>query len=211
MPALALSRPLQRRSRATMERILQAAERQLMMQSFADLTVADVLAEAGVSIGSFYARFSGKAALLPALYDRYETSNRGKAEELVTRLESAMTLGAACRHVVDALADTLIGNRNLMRALVEFARANPDAPPINSPARALLHLRVNHALMRFAPSQSAAVEEACRFAIFSAASTLREALLYPNAPFAAASNVEPTLRANVSAMLELYLQGSFDE
>src|SRR5438034_831933 len=50
--------------------ILDAAEKLLAERGLADLTVADLLAEAGVSRGSFYFYFESKEAVVAALLER---------------------------------------------------------------------------------------------------------------------------------------------
>ncbi len=60
-------RGLQERSLRTAERIVAAAIDLLSQKAFASLTVAEVAARAGVSVGGFYARFPSKAALLEYL------------------------------------------------------------------------------------------------------------------------------------------------
>ena len=61
--------PQQERSRVTMRRILLATEELLGQHLLEDITLNDILGRSGVSVGAFYARFSGVDALVPALYD----------------------------------------------------------------------------------------------------------------------------------------------
>jgi AcrR family transcriptional regulator len=63
-----LARPaFQRRARATSDAIIDAGLTLLRERDFTDVSVAEVAAKAGVSVGGFYARFEGKEALLHAL------------------------------------------------------------------------------------------------------------------------------------------------
>ncbi|GIS78817.1 MAG: hypothetical protein CM1200mP14_03830 [Gammaproteobacteria bacterium] len=59
-----LNPPKQSRSRQTLERIVQAALEILEEQGHKALTVQTVVDRAHSSVGSFYARFSGKEDLL---------------------------------------------------------------------------------------------------------------------------------------------------
>ena len=68
---LAVHQPVQDRSRRTLAALLDATESLLEERRFEQISVAEIILKAGVSTGSFYARFSGKDALLPALYARY--------------------------------------------------------------------------------------------------------------------------------------------
>jgi len=62
----------QARSRESLERLLVATEALLARgRTLEDLKVAEIAAEAGLSVGAFYARFKNKASLLPMLQTRY--------------------------------------------------------------------------------------------------------------------------------------------
>ncbi len=65
-----LNAPKQSRSRQTLERIVQAALEILEGQGYAALTVKAVVERANSSVGSFYARFSGKEDLVDYLGER---------------------------------------------------------------------------------------------------------------------------------------------
>ena len=65
-----LNPPKQSRSRRTLERIIQAALEILEVDGSSALTVQAVVERANSSVGSFYARFSGKEDLLDYLAER---------------------------------------------------------------------------------------------------------------------------------------------
>jgi AcrR family transcriptional regulator len=73
--------PKQARSRDTLERIAQAALDLMDEGGVENATVAAITARAGVSVGSFYARFAGKDDLIRYLQDRIwaEARNRWDA------------------------------------------------------------------------------------------------------------------------------------
>jgi AcrR family transcriptional regulator len=60
-----------------MERFVQATRELLEERSFEDITVADIVARAGRTVGSFYARFEDKDAVLRLLLDRLDERVRG--------------------------------------------------------------------------------------------------------------------------------------
>jgi AcrR family transcriptional regulator len=62
--------PQQDRSKRTLERLLDAAEHIIRTRGVAALTVPAVAQEARSSVGSFYARFPDKSALLSTLHER---------------------------------------------------------------------------------------------------------------------------------------------
>lgn len=65
--ASASREPRQERSKRTHEALVQAALHLLTNRSYQDITIQEVVAKAGVSVGAFYSRFSSKEALLDAL------------------------------------------------------------------------------------------------------------------------------------------------
>src|SRR6185436_3538904 len=72
--------PLQDRSRRTLEKIGRAVEELLATRSFDEITVGDIVRRARCSVGSFYARFTGKDDLLPYLYERYDADLRPRLQ-----------------------------------------------------------------------------------------------------------------------------------
>ena len=58
-------------SRRTLESMLDAAERLLHGRSFQEISLTELVREAGVTTGAFYGRFASKDNLLPCLYPRY--------------------------------------------------------------------------------------------------------------------------------------------
>jgi AcrR family transcriptional regulator len=68
--------PSQARSLATMERFVHATQELLEERPFEDITVADIVRRAERTVGSFYARFEDKDAVLRLLLDRLDTRIR---------------------------------------------------------------------------------------------------------------------------------------
>jgi AcrR family transcriptional regulator len=95
-------RPLQARSRAALQRILESAEQELVATGSDDLTMAAVAERAGMSVGTIYRRFEGKEQLLEAVKDRLLTRVE---EHIATALGSA---GDDLPDVVDVFARALI-------------------------------------------------------------------------------------------------------
>ncbi|MCR9098060.1 MAG: TetR/AcrR family transcriptional regulator [bacterium] len=81
--------PKQARSRRTLESLFDACTRLLDERAFVDVTVKDIVAEAGSSAGSFYARFESKHELLHALHARMHDSAREGVADAVERLDGA--------------------------------------------------------------------------------------------------------------------------
>jgi AcrR family transcriptional regulator len=65
---ISIRAPSQRRSQRTMDEIFRALELLLKRRGFDRITITDLANEAGVAVGSIYARFRDKNALLTGLY-----------------------------------------------------------------------------------------------------------------------------------------------
>jgi AcrR family transcriptional regulator len=65
--------PRQARSQATLERFVEATRQLLDERSFDDITVADIVHRAERTVGSFYARFDDKYAVLYELVSRVDS------------------------------------------------------------------------------------------------------------------------------------------
>ncbi|QRP47854.1 TetR/AcrR family transcriptional regulator [Amycolatopsis sp. FDAARGOS 1241] len=95
--------PQQARSRASLQKVLAAAEHVLAAGGFDEFTVAAVAERAGVSVGAIYRRFSGKDQLLYAVKDQL----LGQLETSVG--EALRSSAPGLREVVGAFAAALAG------------------------------------------------------------------------------------------------------
>lgn len=71
-PVGGLTRPRQKRSQKTLDAITRAATALLETKPFPAVGVHEIVARASASVGSFYARFADKDALLVHLHERYQ-------------------------------------------------------------------------------------------------------------------------------------------
>lgn len=78
--------PKQDRSKASLERLLQAASELLAERGYAEFTLQDVSKRAKVSIGSIYNRFSGKDDLIRELQERELHAMEVEAAVLINKL-----------------------------------------------------------------------------------------------------------------------------
>ncbi|MCB9587458.1 MAG: TetR/AcrR family transcriptional regulator [Polyangiaceae bacterium] len=81
-----VSRPKQARSQRTLERLLDAAEQLILEQGLVEVSIPEIVARAGSSVGGFYGRFKDKDALMRALEERF-LARVGSLLEEVTRPE----------------------------------------------------------------------------------------------------------------------------
>jgi len=189
------SPPAQERSRETIDRFAVAAEELLRDRPFEQITVQDIVRAAERPIGSFYARFASKEALLPYLYQRYHEDLESRYAARFRRVDwQAVTLEEAVGEVVDLLLGLYVERRWLIRALALFARTHPEALPQD-----LIEQRrrvFEHAVDALLPHRERIRHDdpaaAIRFGVFFVSSVARDKLLFGEAPHA---RVTPMSRA----------------
>lgn len=204
-----LSVPKQERSRDTLERFAAAAEELLRDRPFERITVQDIVRAAGRPIGSFYARFEGKEALLPFLYERYDRTlgrhfQARFGEVAWDELEFAPSIEA----LVGVLVSLYVERRWLLRALALFARQHPEALSEDLVSRRrLLYDDVSRILLRHRRRiRHDDPEAAIRFGIFLVSSVARDRLLFSEAPHAQVTGLPVTrLREELVRALYAYL------
>ena len=110
--------PKQLRSRRTLERIVAASLELLETEGLTGLTVHKVVAKAGSSVGSFYARFDGKEDLLDYLGERVWTEALERWEvALETRDWSTLSLDEVVEGSVGLLIDAQRSRSDYLKAL----------------------------------------------------------------------------------------------
>lgn len=185
---MAASAPVQTRSKKTLEAILSATEELLDEKEFDRITIAEIVACAGCTTGSFYARFDGKEALLPMLYARYEESLPNLFETLTAfqsgaRPSLAEMLGAT----MAAITRVYDERPNLMRAIVLYARTRPQI--ISASTLDQRKTLIAQTVEAFEPFYNEIGHtdpaRAVELTLFVTIATLRERILFPNAPNAA--------------------------
>jgi len=118
----------QRRSQATTEHLLAAAEA-LLREGGADAATLRAIADrAGVSLGIVYRRFADKDAVLRAVYTRlFEQAAASNARSLADERVRSATITQLAGAIVAGIAEGYRVHRSLTRALVLYARTHPDA------------------------------------------------------------------------------------
>ena len=113
-----LRTPKQKRSEATLNRLVDATRRLLTEKPFDDITINEIVLEAGASVGAFYARFGDKEALLEHLR---EAAARDADEEvqrtLAARDWESAPLETVAREVVRGLVQQHRAHTGTLRAL----------------------------------------------------------------------------------------------
>lgn len=123
-----VTRPQQGRSEATLQRLLDAAEKLICRDGLAGVSIASIVREAKSSVGGFYARFRDKDELLRALHERELGRINEQVGELVNpeRWEG-VPLRAMIRALIYTYAENSRGRERLQAAILEATARNPEA------------------------------------------------------------------------------------
>ena len=112
-----------KKSEETRSRILEAALSVFQERGFAQATMREIAAEAGVAVGAAYYYFDSKDALVMAFYERAQEEMHRETEAAMDR---AKTLEARLRAIISAKFRYFAPNRRLLSAL--SAHTDPDHP-----------------------------------------------------------------------------------
>jgi AcrR family transcriptional regulator len=141
--------PQQRRSQESLERILDAAETLIRERGFEQMTIAEVVQRSGSSVGSLYARFRDKIALLRAVQVRYHARvENAIAAEFSGDHPQDECLEDAARRVVSVLCDYLLHEPGLFRAFILQAVFDPGVRAQGEAANAKRRERVAAVLLQ---------------------------------------------------------------
>ncbi len=130
MPATRKTHPArQARSRLSLLRLLSAAQELLNTEGLEGATIPRIAAKAGLSPGNVYRRFADKDALLQEVFLRFVEHIDDDVQKLADPAHwRGRRLSAMVRSII---ADQIKGLRmhaGLLRALLQYARQNVDAP-----------------------------------------------------------------------------------
>lgn len=120
-------KPSQRRSRITVEAVLEAAARVFEEQGYAGGTTNRIAERAGVSVGSLYEYFPNKDAIVVALAERQLEEQRRSLGALLEGAEPGSDLLELLRRFVEAVIDFHTRRPSLHRILHEEAAHPPEA------------------------------------------------------------------------------------
>jgi AcrR family transcriptional regulator len=198
----------QQRARATRERVLAAAARLLERRPFAEVTMQDLAAEAGVSIGALYARFPSKDALLALLGLAVFADVRGQLARALDRVSDREGL----RRVVEVYVDTLVGAlhrfRRIVMALRKHAPGSPEIGALMSRGNRAIHETFLERARRYVEDVGHEhPEEALQWALFMTNAAAREAVLADALSHYTVRRGRRDLRRELSHAAWAYLQG----
>jgi AcrR family transcriptional regulator len=185
----------QDRSRAVMLALMERALIMLRTRSFAELSVADLCAEEGCTIGSFYARFEGKDAFLRAVQHVVIAEARRRIE---ARLTAEHFAGAPLRSVVARIVEGTVRLARRQEGLIRASlRAAQDDPAAWSPLRELGRLQTERAapilLEKLGRPAGKSDSDRVRFAFQVLFGTLNNMVLVNPGPFTIHDAATPCL------------------
>lgn len=173
--------PIQRRSEETLQRILVAAHEAMKDKSLDDLTLQELTARAGVTVGAFYQRFPSKDAFIRYL-------EAGAYEEIA---ESAAAIFTApppeptpsvrdyVRAFVAGMAGIYQEQRTILREIIQRSRSSPTRQePRMDMVGVVVGQAVDWILAHGGEVDHPEPRKALRVALMFTSSALRDAILF---------------------------------
>jgi len=118
--------PRQQRSRDSQERILKAAEALIKSKGFEALTTAEVVRRSRTSIGTLYARFGDKTALLHAVQDRVQSREEAAMSVQLGKVDwDSLSLEDCVRRLLQIKQMVNEGDDRLYEAFVVHGATDP--------------------------------------------------------------------------------------
>jgi AcrR family transcriptional regulator len=114
-------RPQQDRSRATVDKILAAADAAISARGSGPVTTTQIAAAAGVSVGALYRFFPDKQAIVAALADRYLVDAAARFTPLLAEVTSRDDVPEALRGVIVVAADLALAHPGYYRLTREIS------------------------------------------------------------------------------------------
>lgn len=124
--AHAVKAPCQQRSRDSQERILRAAEALIKSKGYEALTTAEVVRRSRTSIGTLYARFGDKTALLHAVQDRVQSREEAVMRAHLAQVDwDGLTLEGSVQRLLEIKREAAEGDGRLFEAFVVHGATDP--------------------------------------------------------------------------------------
>jgi AcrR family transcriptional regulator len=204
--------PMQLRSVDAIQRLAAAGSALLSERDYESVSVADIAAAAGMSVGAFYTRFPSKEHLVVHLM-------RGLRDELEAMMQLVMsdaeldgcTIGEVMHRFLTMMADGFVRHRGLIRPASLIARQTTD-PQLRELLRRFnegVHGRLRAILRDRIGSGEGLVTMRIDTAILWTSAAMREVFLYGE-PVSALSPRYSSLIDELSRGAELYLTAPRD-
>ncbi len=201
--------PQQERSRASFERVIQAATGLLEEDGYDGFTLAEVSKRANVSIGSIYARVKSKDDLFYVIQDRYMTVTEDRPRLRDPGAWAGLEPHALVVEVVNEIGELFQVNQRLLRVFMHRGIVDPAVASRSSVSVSRVHDEFEAILL----TQSAAIAHddpalAIDVAFRMAWGTLARQIMYGPTFESKRSIAWDTLVAELGLACSAYLLGS---
>ncbi|GGC59819.1 TetR/AcrR family transcriptional regulator [Chelatococcus reniformis] len=208
LPGVTPSR--QSRSRETMEALLKAGEQLLRTRHLEDLSIVDLTAEVGVTVGSFYGRFESKDAYFNAL--QVIAIRRGQARYVALRASGALAqtdLAELCRLLAEHAAGWFREHEGVARAALRHSSRPERWSAFKELGRVFVVVSTPDMLARLGPGRRAAKTRTVGFAFQAMFGILVNIVLNDPGPCGLDdADLVPRLAALVEAIVRVEADGA---
>ena len=198
--------PRQQRSQESLERILDAAESLIRERGF-ETKIAEVVHRSDSSVGSLYARFGNKLALLRAVQVRYHARvENAIAAEFGGDRPRDESLEAAVARIVCVLSDYLLSEPELYRAFIVGTVFDPHVRAQGERANARRRDVVSRVLLEHrGEMKHPEPEKAVRWVYSTCMAVLRERITYGEAAELSGAFADETMVDELTRTVTNYL------
>jgi AcrR family transcriptional regulator len=127
---VSVERPaLQDRSRESRDRLVKAGLRAFAKDGYEGARIADIAAEAQISIGSFYHRFGDKRGFFNVLAEEFVSRSERNWDRFFESVDPTCSADALFRRIIVGIARTMRRNIGFFHALLSLGRADPTISP----------------------------------------------------------------------------------
>ena len=128
--AIAAERPaLQDRSRESRDRLMKAGFRAFARDGYEAARIADISADARISIGSFYHRFGDKRGFFNVLATEFVSRSERNWDRFFESVDQAWSTDELFQRIIAGMARTMRRNVGFFHALLSLGRADPEISP----------------------------------------------------------------------------------
>ena len=178
--------PTHKRGRESQDRIVRATLALIEATPFDQLTIAEIMGEAGMAVGTFYRRFRTKESVLPFVFKAYdelfEEWARGFAEDEPASRDEAIDL------IVRRTARLFSEHAGLIRTVHLYNRLHPEISDIQ-PSRGELSALMGAVLAKDSDHPTIDALIRGRMAVLTMVSVMTEHFLYRDLAPAATANL----------------------
>lgn len=198
-------RTVQRRAEVTRDALLAAAMRLLHTRDFDQLSIAELAAEGGLSVGSFYGRFRDKEAFVAVLQRRVADGWLAEGERaLAAGQDPALSTARFVGRIAEAVVAVFRRDEGFLRASLRHQTTHPGAStPLQQAGRHFADAAADALAPRLGHLPAAQRRPRVRFALQVVYGTCMNAVLNDPGPIRLA---EQRMTRELARVMARYLQ-----